>query len=202
MSEDGAVGEDTGFGDDPFAYYVPPDAVGEWLPPQPPGESVEEALRRHLTAFLAPALLLPLLGAPVALLWRAVTPRVAIARTASGPVPTASESNQFFAIDGWFVVVTFLVGVALGAVAWRFLRRRSPAAPAGMALGATLASAVTAVVGARLVVDEYLHGYCRDLVCSIYDGTLHLRMPGAVMAWPFGMLLSFVALTLVSERES
>lgn len=180
-----------------FSYYV----TADYLPPQPPRESAQDALRRHLTAFLAPALLLPLLGAPVALLWRAVTPKVAIARTASGPVPTATESNQFFAIDGWFVLVTFLAGLVLGAVAWRFLRGRSAAAPAGIALGAFLASAVTAVVGARLVVDGYLHGYCRDLTCAIYDGTLHLRMPAAVIAWPFAMLLTFVALTLTRDRE-
>lgn len=191
MSEDGAVGEDLG-------YYV----TAEWLPPQPPGESTEERWRRHLTAFLAPALLLPLLGAPVALLWRALAPRVGIARTASGPVPTSSESNQFFAIDGWFVIVTFAVGLVLGVVAWRFLRGRSPAAPAGVVLGSLVASATTAVVGARLVVDDYLHGYCRELSCSIYDGTLHLRMPAAVLAWPFATMLTFVALTLIRERET
>lgn len=185
------MGEDLG-------YYV----TAEWLPPEPPGESAEERWRRHLTAFLAPALLLPLFGAPAALLWRAVTPRVAIARTASGPVPTSGESNQFFAIDGWFVVVTFVVGVVLGAVAWRFLRGRSPAAPAGVVVGAFAASAVTAIVGARLVVDPYLHGYCRDLACTIYDGTMHLRMPAAVIAWPFGAVLAFVALTLIRDRES
>lgn len=198
--------------------------VTEWPPPNAPGtdlpyfvsadelargfrpviaEPPEQRWRRRGLAFLGPALLLPLLGAPVALLWRAVTPVVGIARTASGPQPTAGESDQFFAIEGWFVVVTVVVGLALGAVAWRLLRGQGPAGAIGVAVGGLCASAVTALVGSRLVVDSYMHGFCGrpDLDCPVYDGTMTLRAPGAIVAWPVAMLVAFAALTLIAERD-
>jgi len=167
----------------------------------PPREPVEVRLRRHLTPFLGAALLLPLLGAPVAFLWRAVTPHVGIIQTAAGPQPSSSESNQFFAIDGWFVLTTLAVGIVVGLVAWFFLRGRGPAGAAGLALGSLTASAITAIVGARLVVDQYMRGVCADRQCLVYDGTLKLRAVAAVVAWPVGSLLAFAMMTLTRERD-
>jgi hypothetical protein len=209
VSEDGRVSDhwlppnpDTHEAGD-WSYYVQADELARgWRPPV--REPLADRVRRHATAFLAPALLLPLLGAPVALLWREVTPRVGIAQTAAGPVPTAGESDQFFAIEGWFVVVTLVVGLVLGGVAWRFLRGRGPFSAAGVALGGALASGVTAIVGSRLVVDSYMYGYCHQpgYDCSIYDGTMTLRAPAGIVAWPVGMLLVFTLLTLARERDS
>lgn len=185
-----------------WSYYVTAPEFARGFGP-PPGEPMADRVRRNATAFLGAALLLPLAGAPVALLWRAVTPKVGIARTASGPQPTAGESNQFFAIDGWFLVVTVAAGLLLGVVAWRFLRGRGLGAPVGIAVGGLAAAAVTAAVGARLVVDSYMYGYCTmpDLECSVYDGTMTLRVPGAIVAWPVAMLVSFAVMTLAKDRD-
>jgi hypothetical protein len=170
-----------------------------WRPPR--HEPVEEVVRRHLTPFLGAALLLPLLGAPVAYLWRAVTPHVGIIQTAAGPQPSSSESNQFFAIDGWFVLTTLAVGFVVGLVAWFFLRGRGPAGAAGLAFGSLAASAVTAIVGARLVLDSYMTGVCADRDGTVYDGTLKLRAVAAVVAWPVASLLAFAMMTLTRERD-
>ena len=188
---------------DPWTYVVGEDELARgWRPPwaEPP-EQPADRVKRNASAFLGAALLLPLLGAPVAFLWRAVTPKVGIARTASGPQPTAGESDQFFAIDGWFVVVTILVGLVLGVVAWRFLRGRGPAGALGLAVGGLAASATTAIVGSRFVLDSYMYGYCSrpDLECHVYDGTLTLRMPAAIVAWPVAMLVTYAALTLLRD---
>lgn len=182
-------------------YYAPPGAVRSWTPPV--RETRREMWRRHLEGFLPPVLVLPLFGAPVAFLWRAVTPHVGILQTAAGPQPTAGESDQFFAIDGWFVVVTLLAGLVLGAVAWAALRRRSGATPAGIAVGGLLAAAVTNVAGSRMVVDRYLYGFCTrpKVECTVYDGTLHLRAMGALVVWPVAMLVAYAALTLFRDRD-
>lgn len=184
-----------------WEYYV--SLADRDLPYVPPPEPFADRVRRNAAAFLGASLLLPLAGAPVALLWRAVTPRVGIARTASGPQPTAGESNQFFAIDGWFVVVTALVGLLLGVLAWRFLRERGFGAPLGLAVGGLAASAVTAAVGARLVVDSYMYAYCHrpDLECTVYDGTMTLRATSAIVAWPVAMLAGFAVMTLLKDRD-
>lgn len=190
---------------DPWAdvpYYAAADefATGWELPPREP---LTERVRRHATPFFAAALLLPLLGAPVALLWRAVTPRVGFVRTASGPQSTAGETDQFFAIEGWFVVVTVAAGLLLGVLAWRLLRGRGPFGALGLALGGLAASGVAAIVGSRLVLDSYIYDYCRQpgFTCDVYDGTLTLRAPVAIVAWPTAMLLTFAVLTLVRDRD-
>lgn len=212
MSEDGAVTTPApGAPAGEVPYVVSPEEYWrgyKTVPYEPP----REAWRRRLTAFVPTVLVLPLFGAPAALLWRALTPRVGIAQTAAGPQPTAGETDQFFAIEGWFVVTTICVGLVLGAVAWRFLRERGPASALGLAVGGLAASAVTAVVGSRLVVDSYMYGFCHqpDVSCTVYDGTLTLRAtvrvtraidsPAALVAWPIAMLLSFAALTFLRER--
>ncbi len=183
------------------AYFPEPGEVARpWTPPV--REPWQALVQRHAKAFLPPVLVLPLFGAPVALLWRAVTPHVGILRTPNGPVPTSGESDQFFAIDGWFVAVTLLAGLALGVVMW-FALKRAAATPAGVALGALLASGVTAAVGSRMVVDRYLYGFChqRGARCTVYDGTLHLRASGALVVWPIAMLVAYAAVTLIRDRD-
>lgn len=184
------------------AYFPESGEVARaWTPPV--REPWQVLARRHAVAFLPAFLVLPLFGAPVALLWRAITPHVGILRTPNGPVPTGGESDQFFAIDGWFVAVTLLAGLALGVLAWYAVRRRTGATPAGLALGGLLASAVTGAVGSRFVVDRYLYGFCRapNTRCTVYDGTLHLRASGALVVWPIAMLVAYAAMALIRERD-
>lgn len=193
MSEDDAV---------EVAYFPDPGEVARpWTPPV--REPWQVVARRHAWASVPAFLVLPLFGAPVALLWRAVTPKVGILRTPNGPVPTGGESDQFFAIDGWFVAVTLLAGLALGVLAWYAVRRRTGATPAGLALGGLLAAAVTAAVGGRFVVDRYLYGFChqKGARCTVYDGTLHLRASGALVVWPIAMLVAYAAMSLIRDRD-
>lgn len=183
----------------PGAYWLPP--LPAWTPPPP--VPLAERLRPAVATFAAATAGLVLLGAPLAYLWRAFTTPAVILHTASGPEPAAAESNQMFAVDGRFVVVMLLAGVACGVVAWALLRRRGPAAPAGIAAGGLLGSLVTAAVGRRIVVDRYLYSFCHkaDVRCLVYDGTLHLHALAAVVVWPTAMLMVFAALTAFADRE-
>lgn len=187
---------------DPPPYYPGADeTVRLWTPP--PREHMVPLLLANARTFGVTTAVLVLLGAPVTFLWKLVTPAAVVLRTASGPSPAAPESDQMFAVDGWFVVVTLVVGLVLGALAWRLLHRRGPAAPFGLAAGGLLAALVTSEVGKRLVIDDYLYRFCHspDIQCLVYDGTLHLHSPAAVAVWPVAMLAAFAALVFALDRD-
>ena len=187
---------------DQWSYFPPPGmAPTPWQPPVP--EPLLPRLLRAGTTFAATTGVVVLLGAPLALLWRAVAPTAVILRTADGPQPAAPESDQVFATDGWFVLVSLVVGAVVGALAWFALRSRGPAAPTGLAAGGLLAGLVAAAVGRRLVVDQYLYDFCHapGVRCLIYDGTLYLHATAAVVVLPAAMLTAFVLMTFVFDRR-
>jgi hypothetical protein len=219
VSEDGRVSTDWGDpdptrawqpGTEPVAqgpqqwpYYVEPGTFPpNWGAP-PPREPLSVRLVHDGSVFAAAVAGLVLLGAPFALLWRAVARPAEILHTASGPQPVAPESSQMFAVDGWFVVLSIVAGVVLGCVAWALLRGRGPAAPAGIAVGGVFAGLVASAVGRRMVVDRYLYDFCHkgDVRCFVYDGTLHLHAVAAVVVLPAAMLAAFAVLTMAFDRE-
>ena len=187
---------------DEWSYFPPPGQYpAPWEPP--PRVPLRVLLKPHAVTFGTTAAVLTLLGAPLALLWRAVADAPVVLRTASGPQPAAPESDQVFAVDGWFVVVSLLAGVLVGTVAWFVLRHRGPAGPLGLTVGGLSAAGVAAAVGRRLVVDRYLYDFCHgpDIRCILYDGTLRLHSIAAVVVLPVALLTAFVVLTLVVDRK-
>lgn len=198
MSEDGPVTVD-----DRYSYFPPPhDVVPVWHEP-PPAPPLRALVVPHLTTFGLTTAVLVLLGAPLALLWRLVAPTAVVLRTENGPYPEAPESDQVFAVDGWFVVVMLVVGVVLGAAAWYLLRDRGPAAPIGLAAGGLLGATVTAAVGRRLVVDQYLYDFCHapEVRCIVYDGTLYLHATAAVVVLPVALLVGFLLMTFFFTED-
>ncbi len=180
------------------AYYPPPGLYpAPWTPHREP---LVKRFRKDGLTLGATTAWLVLLGAPLALLWRAVAPRIEILRTAAGPQPAQAESSQLFAPDGWFVVVSVVVGVVVGALAWTVLRRRGPAAPLGLAVGGLLAASVAAAVGGRLIVDQYVWDYCKGR-CIVYNGTMHLNATAAIVALPVALLTAYAALTIAFDRD-
>jgi hypothetical protein len=162
-----------------------------------------EQVRTEVETVLGTVALVTLLGAPVAFLWRSLAPRAEILHTASGPQPVAPESNQLFAVDGWYVVATLLAGLLCGLAGWVLLRRRGPAGPISLAAGATVAALVTKAVGGRLVIDRYLYDFChgRDVQCLVYSGTLKLNAIAAIVVWPLAAMVVFAVLTLALDRD-
>lgn len=209
MSEDGAVTDSWGDpdpgrawqksngdpADEQWAYFPPPD---QQPMPAPPPVPWQQRVLPHAVTFGVTTVVLVLLGAPLALLWRAFATPPVVQRTASGPIPTAPESSQVFAVDGSYMVVTLVAGAILGALAWWWLRERGPAAPFGLAAGGLLAAQIMATVGRRMVVDPYLHSVCAD--CLVYDGTLHLQSTAAIVVLPVALLSAFAAATFFREK--
>ena len=208
MSEDGGVTDERGAtatapasaDPDRWSYFPPPGDYDTPFEPMP----IEALLGRvlsHARTFGVTTAVLVLLGAPLALVWRAFAPAAAIRRTPTGPQPVAPESNQIFAVDGRFVLVSLGVGVVLGAFSYLLLRERGPAAPFGLAIGGLFAAGVAARVGDRLVIDSYLYDFCRraDVECLVYTGTLRLNSTAALVVLPVALLVAFVAMMLVFD---
>jgi hypothetical protein len=198
VSEDGAVNDAA----DQWAYFPPPGLPARERDAPVAAPFTQRWAPPALTA-LGATVALVLLGAPLALLWRAFAPVVAVAHTAGGPQPVAPESNQMFAVDGRFVLVTLVVGALLGAASWYALRERGPAAPVGLAAGGLLAALVMSAVGRRIVVDRYLYDFChgKDVRCIVYDGTLHLHATAAIVVLPVALLAAFMAMTFLFDQD-
>lgn len=193
-----------------WSYFPPPGAaVTPWEPPLAPALPERalaflKVLWPHARTFGVTTAVLVLLGAPLALVWRAVAPVAVVLQTENGPQPAAPESNQMFAVDGWFVLVMLIAGSVVGAFAWLALRDRGPGAPLGLAAGGLLAAAVTAEVGKMMVVDRYLYDFCHqpDVGCIVYDGTLHLHSTPAVVVLPVALLTGFVLMTFFFDTDA
>lgn len=188
----------------PGAWPPPPGSWPDaWVPPEPqPREPLGPRLRAAAYVVLWTVPLLVLLGAPVAFLWRAVAPDVGILHAASGPQPVAPESSQVFGVDGSFILVTLVVGLLTGALAWVWLRRRGPAGAGALAVGCLLAALVTDGVGRKIVTDKYLYDFCHVKAhCLVYSGTLQLHATAAVVVWPAAALAMFAVLMLRTGED-
>lgn len=110
----------------------------------------------EIAAALSVAAVVALLGAPLALLWSAVAPHVTFVMTQYGPSTTDPEPEQFFADDGWYVLLGIGYGLLVGVLVWALLRRyRGPLMLAGLTVGAVVAGVLTAWLGHRIGLDEY-----------------------------------------------
>lgn len=151
----------------------------------------DPALRADVLGGAAAALGCVLLAAPAGLLWAATAPKVLV-DVAGTAVSLVSDVSTFIAGDGWFLGVVFLVGLLTGLLAWAFGRRYGPAVVLGLTAGGLLAAYVAAQTGQ--LVDE---GAARSAVEAGRMGGLELplvlRSTEAVLGWPVGALLGFLA---------
>lgn len=147
--------------------------------------------RSDAVAGVVTALVCVLLGAPVGLLWAAVAPKVVVEVTGTA-VRLASDASTFIAGDGWFLGVVFVAGLGTGLAAWALGRKHGPAVVVGLTVGGLLGAYVAARTGE--LVDE---GSARAAVEAGRMGGLELslvlRSTEAVVGWPIGALVGFLA---------
>lgn len=143
-----------------------------------------------------------LIGAPVGLLWAAVTPRVDVDVTAAGPQLVDSGTTAFIAADGFFLALVLLAGVVTGLVAWRWQDRRGgPGLVLGLLLGGLLAAEVARRTGELVGIDAP-----REAVATGRQGVLELavqlRSLPALVGWPVGALLAVGAATAARPQSA
>lgn len=137
-----------------------------------------------------------LLGAPVGLLWAAVTPRPEVVIAAGGQARLADPAGQeFIAADGLFLALVLVAGLVCGLAAWALARRHGLGVVLGLVIGGLLAAEVARRSGE--LVDE---GLARSAVeagrAGAVDLAVRLRSEQARIGWPVAALAAHLVLTL------
>ena len=139
-----------------------------------------------------------LLGAPAGLLWAALAPHAHVTITSAGASVVDGASEIFIAADAWFLGVTAVVGLVVGAVAWLVARGSGPAVVIGLAVGSVLGAYVAAKVGMRPGQDT-LRAAAVVGRRGRYAANVVLQTRQAVLGWPIASLVAFATL-VVADR--
>jgi hypothetical protein len=139
-----------------------------------------------------------LFGAPLGLLWAAVTPPVEVVVGEGGSTRLAEPTRDaFIAVDGFFLGLVLLAGLLSGVVAWRFGRRYGPGVVVGLVIGGLLAAEAARLTGELVDVGE-----AQASVEAGFQGLLalpvRLRAESARAAWPVAALAAHMVLTLMT----
>ena len=141
-----------------------------------------------------------LLGAPVGLLWTALAPHSHVSVEAGGAFITDAETEVFIAGDGWFLIITLLVGVLTGALAWLVVRRSGPFVVVGLFVGGLAAAYVASKVGVR-VGQDMLETVVHSGRLGTYRSNVALQAIAAIVAWPLGAVAAFALLVATRVDE-
>ena len=127
----------------PWAAVPPAAEIPAPPPPPPPTPWLNH---RELRAGGLVVLALVLVGVVAGVLWQAWTVRTQGFDIGNGVI-IPDETEGWIGADAHFGIITGIVGLAAGLLAWRWREVRGPAMVVALALGGVLGSLVTAWVG-------------------------------------------------------
>lgn len=165
------------------------------------------AVRREVGAFFGTVIALVLIGAPVGLIWAAVSPHPEYVLTASSVDLVSPETKAFVAADGIFLIMSLVIGVASGVGAYVLSRGRAagsvggPALAAGLAVGGVLGALVAWKAGALVGHDSFVHLVRTGRDGLHVHGYVFVRAHGVLMAWGFAAVVAFAGCLLAFERS-
>lgn len=186
----------TGDGPDPTRLIVTGTAFGV---PYERVELVPPPRREDAVVGLLTFVATVLLGAPLGLLWAGFAPRVDVVVEGQDINLVEAYTDSFIAADAYFLAAVLLAGVAGGLIAWRFGRGYGPAVVVALTLGGLVAAFVAMTVGEQ-VGRQALQEAVRAGGQGVFELTLELKARGALIGWPLGSLLAYLAASLISKR--
>ena len=136
-----------------------------------------------------------LVGAPVGLLWAALTPRVQVEVVGEDVQVIDLGGDGFIAVDGWFFAAVVLAGLVGGVLAWWLGAAHGPGVVLGLVAGGLLAAWVAARIGGevdRVTVEQLLESGAQGR----RELAVRLRSTSALLGWPIASLLAFLALSV------
>ncbi len=139
--------------------------------------------RASLRTTAAVVLVLGLVGAVAGVIWWWIAPQPGYRIETDGLYFLSAQPQQYIAADGWFAVITAVIGLAAGVIVWTRYPRDPLAGLVGLAVGALVGAALTATVGMVLGRSDPYAGP----IASLSQGPLEIR------AWSVLLLEAGVA---------
>jgi hypothetical protein len=162
-------------GAEPSPYDTPPP---DWIP------VVDETRYRatgrdiaiEIVTALAVAVVLTGLGAGLAYVWAAISPRVVLEMTADGPVYVEPNPEGYVAGESVYLMRTAALGVLSAVAVWLIARkRRGPIVLAGLAVGSVAGATLMAWLGHRIGLTEYQRLLTQAPVGTRFDVPVKVR---------------------------
>ena len=143
-----------------------------------------------------------LLGAPLGLLWAAVSPHAEfVLRGAEPPTLAEGAARVFLDADVAFGGLALLAGLGCGVVAGWLGRRHGPAVLLGLLTGGLLAAYVASRTGRQVGRDAFLATVRDPAGEGRVEAAVELFTREALVAWPVGALASFTVLVALLTRR-
>ena len=170
----------------------PSGPVG-WEPERPRPRS----LRPTLLTTAATALTVAALGAPLGLLWHALSPTVPVLDAgANGIVINDPSPEEYIAAESWFTLLGFAFGLVVAVAAWLVLRRyRGPALLLGVTVGALGAALVAWRLGREIGLAAYERWRDTAVTGATYHAPPDLHAHGVLLVPAFA---AAIVLTLLA----
>lgn len=158
--------------------------------------------RGDLIAGTSVAAIVAVLGLPVGLLWAAVAPRALVVFGSDGPDLVDDQTKAFIGADAWFLLITGVVGIVCGVLAFRFAGRRHGVLTAlGVAVGSLAAGWIAARVGHQVGLAAWQSARAANTAGSTARLYLRIRATGVEAAWALAAELTFLARVAYLPRE-
>lgn len=143
-----------------------------------------------------------LLGPVVGILWLWIAP-APTAINAEGLIYLKDQNtSEFIAADGWFLIISLVVGAITGGFAFRLLRRWPMFTVVGLTLGALGGAWIAWKVGINLG-PEPLEKTASDVPeGGTISAPISIRAKGVLLGWPVGALIAFVSLYAGLDKEA
>lgn len=148
----------------------------------------EGAVVRGARDFVITVLVLALAGVVAGILWSLAAPRPPYVVTGKGPLPADPSTQALIAADGWFAVITGVLGLVCGVIGYGVSRGGRPLpVVVGLAAGGLLGAHLALLVGAAAnlgAVSIAASGSSVGSSMPLVPGPLALTARGVLYAWP------------------
>lgn len=148
----------------------------------------EGAVVRAVRDFVITVLVLALAGVVAGILWSLAAPRPPYVVTGKGPLLADPSTQALIAADGWFAVITGVLGLVCGVIGYGVSRGGRPLpVVVGLAAGGLLGAHLALLVGeaANLgAVSVAASGSSAGSSVPLVPGPLALTARGVLYAWP------------------
>ncbi|MEU9183502.1 AAA family ATPase [Streptomyces sp. NPDC048484] len=179
------------------AWQAPP--AGYALGHEEDGPGMRTELREAAIITVAMALGGVLLG----VLWWWLAPQVPLVSDSSAVYIKDTEGEQAIAVDGTFTLLALALGLVTALAVFLVRRRGGIALVVALTVGGILGSLLAWRLGIWLGPTQDVAGHAEEVGKGVtFDAPLELGAKGAMLAWSFSALLTYLGLTaLFAPRD-